>query len=84
MTYLVSNPKYKRRKSKKIHIDSVSIGGDSPITVQSMTTTDTRDVKTTLEQIAAELGLPIMTEEEIEELCERINTDRREKPATSQ
>ncbi len=53
MTYLVSNPKYKRRKSKKIHIGLVPIGGDSPIAIQSMTTTDTRDVKSTLDQIKA-------------------------------
>jgi (E)-4-hydroxy-3-methylbut-2-enyl-diphosphate synthase len=51
MTFLVSNPKYKRRKSKKLYIGNVPIGGDSPITIQSMTTTDTRDVKSTVCQI---------------------------------
>ncbi|EKE03901.1 MAG: hypothetical protein ACD_20C00133G0001 [uncultured bacterium] len=40
-----------RRKSKKIRIGSVEIGGDSPISVQSMCTTDTRDVKSTVAQI---------------------------------
>ena len=51
MTYLVSNPKYKRRKSKKIYVGSVPVGGDAPIVIQSMTTTDTRDVNATLNQI---------------------------------
>jgi len=53
MTHLVTNPKYKRRKSKKLYVGSVPIGGDSPIVIQSMTTTDTRDVSTTLKQIKA-------------------------------
>ncbi len=41
----------KRRKSKQIQIGNVKIGGDAPISVQSMTNTDTRDVKSTLRQI---------------------------------
>ena len=53
MTYLVSNPKYKRRQSKKLYIGSVLIGGDAPIVIQSMTTTDTRDTNSTLNQIKA-------------------------------
>lgn len=40
-----------RRKSKQIQIGNVKIGGDAPISVQSMTNTDTRDVKSTLKQI---------------------------------
>ena len=40
-----------RRKSRKIKIGKLHIGGDAPITVQSMTTTDTTDVKATIEQI---------------------------------
>ncbi len=40
-----------RRKSKQIKIGNVKIGGNAPISVQSMTNTDTRDVKTTLKQI---------------------------------
>jgi (E)-4-hydroxy-3-methylbut-2-enyl-diphosphate synthase len=43
----------KRRKTKKINLDSVPIGGDAPIVVQSMTNTDTRDVKATVAQIKA-------------------------------
>lgn len=40
-----------RRISKKIYCGSVPIGGDSPVTVQSMTNTDTRDVQATVNQI---------------------------------
>ena len=40
-----------RRKSKQIQIGNVKIGADAPISVQSMTNTDTRDVKSTLKQI---------------------------------
>ena len=41
----------KRRKTKELTIGNVKIGGDNPISVQSMCNTDTRDVKATLEQI---------------------------------
>lgn len=41
----------KRRKSRSVKIGDVLIGGGFPIAVQSMTTTDTRDVETTLTQI---------------------------------
>lgn len=41
----------KRRNSKIISIGNVKIGGDSPISVQSMCNTDTRDVDATLHQI---------------------------------
>ena len=40
-----------RRTSKLIRIGTVSIGGNSPIVVQSMTKTDTRDVAGTIRQI---------------------------------
>src|SRR6202167_5987481 len=42
-----------RRKSRQIHVGSVQVGGDAPITVQSMTNTLTHDVKATVEQIQA-------------------------------
>lgn len=42
-----------RRQSRKIWVGNVPVGGDSPITVQSMTNTDTRDVAATIEQIRA-------------------------------
>ena len=41
----------KRAKTRKIHIANIAIGGDAPITVQSMTNTDTRDIKSTVSQI---------------------------------
>lgn len=41
----------KRRISRKIKVGSTYVGGDAPITIQSMTTSPTKDVKTTLEQI---------------------------------
>ena len=40
-----------RRKSRKIMVGNVAVGGDAPITVQSMTNTLTADVKATIEQI---------------------------------
>jgi len=40
-----------RRQTRKIQVGDVPVGGDSPITVQSMTNTDTRDVAATLAQI---------------------------------
>jgi len=42
-----------RRKTKQIQLGKVKVGGDAPVTVQSMTKTDTRDVQTTLLQIWA-------------------------------
>jgi (E)-4-hydroxy-3-methylbut-2-enyl-diphosphate synthase len=40
----------KRRISKQINIGSIPVGGTAPISVQSMTKTDTRDVKATVRQ----------------------------------
>lgn len=40
-----------RRKTRKIWVGDVPVGGDAPITVQSMTNTDTRDVEATMVQI---------------------------------
>lgn len=62
------NPGYKpverfpRRKTRRIHVGSVAVGGDAPIAVQSMTNTDTRDVQATLAQIKrlAEAGCEIV------------------------
>jgi (E)-4-hydroxy-3-methylbut-2-enyl-diphosphate synthase len=41
-----------RRKTRKIRVGSVEVGGDAPISVQSMTTTKTHDINATLQQIA--------------------------------
>jgi len=40
-----------RRKSRKIFVGKVPVGGDSPITVQTMTNTPTEDAAATIEQI---------------------------------
>ena len=40
-----------RRTSKPLRIGKVIVGGDAPIVVQSMTKTDTRDIKATINQI---------------------------------
>jgi (E)-4-hydroxy-3-methylbut-2-enyl-diphosphate synthase len=45
----VLNP---RRASRKIQVGKVAVGGDAPVSVQSMTTTLTSDVNATLQQIA--------------------------------
>src|SRR3954469_25177164 len=41
-----------RRKTRKIQVGKVAVGGDAPISVQSMTTTLTADINATLQQIA--------------------------------
>ncbi|MDO5739326.1 MAG: flavodoxin-dependent (E)-4-hydroxy-3-methylbut-2-enyl-diphosphate synthase [Ornithinimicrobium sp.] len=41
-----------RRKTRKIRVGKVEVGGDAPISVQSMTTTQTTDINATLQQIA--------------------------------
>ncbi len=42
---------YKRRKTHTVKIGGVTIGGDNPIAVQSMTNTSTRDTQATVDQI---------------------------------
>ena len=39
-----------RKKTRKIFVRDVAIGGDAPITIQSMTNTDTKDVDRTVKQ----------------------------------
>ncbi|MFF8815564.1 flavodoxin-dependent (E)-4-hydroxy-3-methylbut-2-enyl-diphosphate synthase, partial [Streptomyces pactum] len=41
-----------RRPSRKIQVGPVAVGGDAPVSVQSMTTTVTADIGATLQQIA--------------------------------
>jgi (E)-4-hydroxy-3-methylbut-2-enyl-diphosphate synthase len=41
-----------RRVTRKIHVGKVDVGGDAPISVQSMCTTPTTDINATLQQIA--------------------------------
>ena len=47
-----AKPLSPRRVSRQIHVGSVPVGGDAPVSVQSMTTTLTSDVNATLQQIA--------------------------------
>ena len=51
-----------RRKSKKIKVGNIFVGGDSPISVQTMTNTLTTDINATLDQInqSAEAGADII------------------------
>ena len=51
-----------RRKSRQISVGSVLVGGDAPISVQTMTNTLTTDVKATIEQIRSceEAGVDII------------------------
>lgn len=51
-----------RRKSRLIHVGRVPVGGDAPISVQTMTNTLTHDVKATVEQIrrCVEVGADIV------------------------
>ena len=51
-----------RRKSRQIMVGNVPVGGDAPITVQTMTNTLTTDVKATIAQIqaAADVGADIV------------------------
>lgn len=52
MSPLRANPEMiKRKKTKVIHVGNVPIGGGNPIVVQSMTKTDTRNVRSTVKQI---------------------------------
>ncbi len=46
------SPLAKRRASRQIRVGSVLVGGDAPVSVQSMTTTPTTDINATLQQIA--------------------------------
>ena len=65
----------KRRASRQIRVGSVAIGGDAPISVQSMTDTDTRDVQATVAEIE---DVPILysldidgSEGTTEHMCQR-------------
>lgn len=45
-----SKPLSDRRPSRKLRLGALEIGGDAPVSVQSMTTTDTRDAEATIAQ----------------------------------
>ena len=48
--YCESLSRYLRRNSRVVHVGDVPLGGDYPIRVQSMTTTDTMDTEATVAQ----------------------------------
>jgi len=48
--YCNSLTKYSRYKTREVLIGDIPLGGDNPIRIQSMTTTDTMDTKATVEQ----------------------------------
>jgi (E)-4-hydroxy-3-methylbut-2-enyl-diphosphate synthase len=50
---VTASPLSPRRKTRQIAVGSVKVGGDAPVSVQSMTTTKTADVEGTLQQIYA-------------------------------
>ena len=52
----------KRRKTREINVGNVKVGGDNPISVQSMTNTLTKNIKETINQInrVAEAGADIV------------------------
>jgi (E)-4-hydroxy-3-methylbut-2-enyl-diphosphate synthase len=56
-----NNENFKRRKTNRVRVGNLYIGGDAPIAVQSMNNTDTRDVKSSLYQLdqLAEAGCEI-------------------------
>ena len=58
---MIVNP-IKRRPTRKIRVGSVYVGGDAPISIQSMTNTETCDVDATVAQIqrCADAGADIM------------------------
>src|SRR5271167_2629274 len=53
---------FRRRKTRVVRIGKVAVGGDNPIRVQSMTTTDTLDVEATIAQtlLMVEAGCEIV------------------------
>jgi len=64
-----------RRETHKIHVGNVAVGGDAPVVVQSMCSTDTRDIRASLQQISrlAEVGcelirLAVMDDKAVEAL----------------
>src|SRR5260370_2109015 len=46
-------PEIQRRRAVTVNIGGICVGSDAPVVVQSMTNTDTADVESTVQQIAA-------------------------------
>lgn len=49
-SYCPSLFKYERQRTRQINVGCITLGGDAPIRVQSMTTTDTNDIEESVEQ----------------------------------
>jgi (E)-4-hydroxy-3-methylbut-2-enyl-diphosphate synthase len=45
------NPVTQRKKTRPVILGGIQIGGDAPVVVQSMTCSDTRDIRATVEQV---------------------------------
>ncbi|MEY3774313.1 MAG: hypothetical protein RLZZ129_1093 [Verrucomicrobiota bacterium] len=62
MSYCVSRFHTVRRRTVEVKVGSVGVGGDNPIRVQSMTTSDTQDIAATVQQsiALAEVGCEIV------------------------
>ena len=48
---MANNGIFPRRATRQVHVGTVRVGGDAPVSIQSMTTTPTRDAAATLDQI---------------------------------
>jgi len=70
-----------RRKTRQISIGPVKVGGDAPISVQSMTKTDTRDIQKTVHQIRRleEAGCEIIRVAVVDEEAARAITEIKKK-----
>ncbi len=70
-----------RRKTRQISIGPVKVGGDAPISVQSMTKTDTRDIRKTVHQIRRleEAGCEIVRVAIVDEEAARAITEIKKK-----
>lgn len=81
MKYCDSVYKTKRRDTREVMIGNVGVGGSNPIRIQSMTTSSTRDVQATVDQIIklADVGCEIarVTVQGMKEAdaCEQIKND---------
>jgi len=71
----------KRRRTRQISIGPVKVGGDAPISVQSMTKTDTRDIQKTVHQIRCleEAGCEIIRVAVVDEEAARAITEIKKK-----
>ena len=65
-----SKPVFLKNKSDESDAKGVWIGGDHPIAVQSMTTTDTADVDTTLEQVYGAIAFYLAHREDVDRYLE--------------